>query len=315
MKTDQKFTITFVSRHTGLKPHVIRAWESRYAAVVPNRTPTNRRLYCQQDLQRLCLLKKATEAGHPISSVARATIDELKTLLDVSLPPAALPEEPRPQTGRSAATAQQYRDICLETVIELDPDRLNSALSEAAVHLTRQSWVEDVVKPLFLRIGELWSSGPLKVLNEHVASNCVRTIMGDMLRSVEIASNAPSIVVGTPVGQWHELGALSAALAAADAGWRPIYVGVNLPAEELAAALNQFDSKCIGISLSHRLDDHRLQSELTSLRRYIGPERHILIGGYNDGDWDDLVTRIGARRIVGWQNLSDTLKSLSANGI
>ena len=38
-------TIKFVALHTGLSQHTIRAWERRYAALSPERTAANRRLY------------------------------------------------------------------------------------------------------------------------------------------------------------------------------------------------------------------------------------------------------------------------------
>ena len=41
--------IQVVVRRTGLSPHVIRVWEKRYDAVVPTRTPTNRRRYSDAD--------------------------------------------------------------------------------------------------------------------------------------------------------------------------------------------------------------------------------------------------------------------------
>lgn len=37
--------IGLVSRRTGLKPDVIRAWERRYGAIEPGRTSSNRRYY------------------------------------------------------------------------------------------------------------------------------------------------------------------------------------------------------------------------------------------------------------------------------
>ena len=41
----QTFGIGAVARRTGLSASNIRMWESRYEAVVPDRTPSNRRLY------------------------------------------------------------------------------------------------------------------------------------------------------------------------------------------------------------------------------------------------------------------------------
>jgi SAM-dependent methyltransferase len=52
MEKQNLFTMKYVCKQTGLTPHVIRAWESRYRAVVPKRSPKNRRLYSEDDVQR-----------------------------------------------------------------------------------------------------------------------------------------------------------------------------------------------------------------------------------------------------------------------
>jgi DNA-binding transcriptional MerR regulator len=74
------YPIRYVAQRTGLTPHVIRAWEKRYRAVVPHRSAKNRRLYCEDDVQRLQLLKTITDAGHTISQVARLDSTELQNL-------------------------------------------------------------------------------------------------------------------------------------------------------------------------------------------------------------------------------------------
>ena len=49
--------IQVVARRTGTSSDVIRAWERRYNAVVSERTQTNRRLYTDDDIEKLTLLK------------------------------------------------------------------------------------------------------------------------------------------------------------------------------------------------------------------------------------------------------------------
>jgi hypothetical protein len=77
-----------------------------------------------------------------------------------------------------------------------------------SMEMSRQAFLQSVILPLFDKIGELWRVGKMKIINEHMASLIVRSILWDMLRSVEIAKEAPRIVVATPVGHWHEFGAL-----------------------------------------------------------------------------------------------------------
>lgn len=308
MERKKIFTIKYVADRTGLKPHVIRAWENRYSAIVPKRTPSNRRLYCQEDVHRLKLLKTACDTGHQISQIANVDTDELRQILKLERPGDTGVQAPIVSQTGGGGSAKDYGNQSLQAVLSLDPDKLEQTLCDAAVHLTRQAVVESVIVPLFEQIGERWKAGRLKILNEHMASNCIRNFLWDMLRCLEIASQAPVIVLGTPVGQHHELGALSAALAAAEAGWRPIYVGANLPAEELAAAVSQFNAKCIGLSVPILLDESRLKPELTKLRRYIGPQCTLIIGGRHDASWNSLLTSVGALPIDSWQELVQFLQ-------
>ena len=78
METKSLYPIRYVSQRTGLTPHVIRAWEKRYNAVVPDRSAKNRRLYCEEDVERLKLLKAAKDAGHTISQLAQLGLEDLK---------------------------------------------------------------------------------------------------------------------------------------------------------------------------------------------------------------------------------------------
>ena len=61
-----KYPIKVVSQMTGLSAFVIRAWEKRYSVVIPSRTETNRRLYSENDIEKLRLLNEAVQGGHNI---------------------------------------------------------------------------------------------------------------------------------------------------------------------------------------------------------------------------------------------------------
>jgi DNA-binding transcriptional MerR regulator len=72
--------IKVVARRTGLSAHVIRIWEKRYGAVEPERTGTNRRLYSDEQIERLSLLRDITQAGHSIGHVAKLPTEKLRQL-------------------------------------------------------------------------------------------------------------------------------------------------------------------------------------------------------------------------------------------
>ena len=74
--------------------------------------------------------------------------------------------------------------------------------------------------------------------------------------------NAPVLVVATPSGQLHELGALLVGAAAANLGWHVTYLGASLPAAEIAGAALQNRARAVALSLVYPEDDPTLEDEL-----------------------------------------------------
>jgi DNA-binding transcriptional MerR regulator/methylmalonyl-CoA mutase cobalamin-binding subunit len=303
------YAIRYVSQRTGLTPHVIRAWEKRYQAVVPLRSPKNRRLYSEDDVQRLLLLKRVTVEGHNISHVAKLDSSELLELAQqkASTIPWALNDNGR---HRQQKAAQDYCTECLSAVINLDPDRLNRSYDQAVVDLTRSALLKEVIVPLFEEIGNLWRNGSLKIINEHMATSVTRTLLLNMLRATAVSDKAPRIVIATAVGQWHDMGALTVALTAAEYGWHPLYFGPNLPVEEIAAAVKQSSARAVAISITHLLDQYPLVNELRKLRRYIGNDLILFVGGQAVSSHPQILEEINAKHIPNIDQLSEELNSV-----
>lgn len=78
---EPRHPIRVVSARTGLPQDVIRIWERRYRCVCPPRGTTGRRLYTDEDVERLRLLKQAVCAGRRISDVAALETERLRALV------------------------------------------------------------------------------------------------------------------------------------------------------------------------------------------------------------------------------------------
>jgi MerR family transcriptional regulator, light-induced transcriptional regulator len=79
------FSIGVLSRLTGINPGTLRIWERRYQIASPVRTGArDKRMYSQGDIDRLSLVKMLVDGGHPVSSVAQLSIDELRSRLKMS---------------------------------------------------------------------------------------------------------------------------------------------------------------------------------------------------------------------------------------
>jgi methylmalonyl-CoA mutase cobalamin-binding domain/chain len=102
------------------------------------------------------------------------------------------------------------------------------------------------------------------------------------------------LVVATPAGQIHELGALLVGAAAANLGWHVTYLGASLPAAEIAGAARQNRARAVALSLVYPEDDLRLEGELTRLREALPPDVTLLVGGRATPAYHDALKKIGA---------------------
>jgi methanogenic corrinoid protein MtbC1 len=229
------------------------------------------------------MLKSAIEMGHTISSVAPLNRIELAQLIRGEPGDSQHPESP---PGANLAgprgnhdDADQLVDRAMDLILKLNVQGLETLLTRAAVRMPRHHFLQYLVLPIFAKIGELWANGEIKIIHEHMASVTVRAILHEMLRSVEVSRNAPMIVIATPNGHWHELGALASALAASESGWRVVYVGPSLPSEEIAYAVKTIKARALSLSVCYRGEAYKLSMEIGKIRRLLGKSLPIFIGG------------------------------------
>lgn len=76
-----KYRIGAVANLTGVSTHTIRAWERRYDLTLGTRTEGGTRLYSDDDIVRLSLLKSLIKKGEAISAIAGLSTQELKERL------------------------------------------------------------------------------------------------------------------------------------------------------------------------------------------------------------------------------------------
>jgi DNA-binding transcriptional MerR regulator/methylmalonyl-CoA mutase cobalamin-binding subunit len=301
-------SIRVAARRSGLSQHVIRVWERRYNAISPERTETNRRLFSDADIERLDLLRRATQGGESIGQIARLSNDELVQLIAPDHPgltPTAVADS---LAGDAEETPESFLETSLEAVRALDYRRLESALLRASLALGEPVLFSRLLEPLMRRLGELWHKGEVKIAHEHMASAVVRSLLGNMVSSRQADSAAPKLISTTPIKQYHELGALMATIAASWAGWQTIYLGPNMPAAEIAGAVRQIGAKAVALSIVFPDDDPKVGLELRELRRLVGAGAAILVGGQAAEAYAQIVAETDAILI---RNLSDLNQALT----
>ncbi|MCG6872988.1 MAG: MerR family transcriptional regulator [Gammaproteobacteria bacterium] len=310
--TDSKLArhpIQVVSRRTGLSVDVIRVWERRYGLVEPHRAGGGRRLYSDADIRRLSLLQRATRGGRRISDLAGLAEAELAALVAGDQQAQATASEGEGAGGQGGVAAACLA-ACLSAIEELDPPALEQALSDASVALSIPDLLEQVIAPTLEQVGERWERGRARVSHEHFATAAMRSFLGGLVATANANQAGPVLLVATPVGQNHEIGALMAAVLAATDGWRVIYLASNLPARDLAAAAEQQQATAICLGVTYPADDSRLPGELRSLRRSLRPGTGLIVGGKASAAYGSVLEEIEALTVADLGEFRAGLRSL-----
>jgi DNA-binding transcriptional MerR regulator/methylmalonyl-CoA mutase cobalamin-binding subunit len=284
-----------VSSRTGVSPTLLRAWERRYAVVEPGRSEGGQRLYSDDDIERLLLLRRATDAGRPIRTVADLETEALRALVREDR--SAMGPEEIGDERVDGALAAAWR-----AVEAMDAEGLESELRRAVVTLGAAAFTDRLVAPLLRTIGDRWVEGRMRPANEHMASEVIKRVLHWMVEPTRGETGGPGVVVGTLSGEMHELGALLAGATAALEGWNVTFLGQDLPPDEFAHAAETVSARVVGISTVNPLAVDGIPGQLESLLAALPAGVRVVLGGPSASA---LLDRIADSRLHAVESLSD----------
>jgi len=264
-------TILIASRRSGVSPAVIRAWEKRYGVLTPRRCEKGLRHYTDEDIERLTLLHKLTKQGYRIGGIAKCSIEELRELLSKG--------QPCREAIRQLTKPEHFIEAARATLETYDADKLRCILHIAIGTLGHRLTLREVIAPMIAQTGEEWRDGKLGEAQEHLHSVVVREILSCSVPGSEVPINAPEMVVTTPAGTAHELGALLVAATARDLGWRITYLGSSLPSHEIVKAVTARKAKAVALSLVYPTGCELVAAEIARLRQLLPENVAIIAGG------------------------------------
>ncbi|WP_411887973.1 MerR family transcriptional regulator [Hydrocarboniphaga effusa] len=297
--------INVAARRAGLTAHVIRAWERRYEAIVPERTAKGRRLYSEWEIQRLVLLRQAVDLGHRISEIADLPLEDLRALVGQDAVPGV---EASP---RIPMTTNRLIELAMDMVRGLDGPGLSQSLLQATRTLTGTALFDDFVAPLSDELLRRRRQGELRLAHEQFAMAYLRRFVGDLLSTKSVHSIGATVLVCAPVSSLHEIGALASAVTANREGWQVVYLGVGLPADEIAFVAERRHARAVIVSLSGNGDDDRVESELSSLRNRLDTELPVIVVGRDAERHRSTLQSIGARSAITQTELTAELEHLA----
>lgn len=204
------------------------------------------------------------------------------------------PAAPSLSSDRAAdRLAAQY----LLAVLEGNPH----AARERMLACARQGWsvrdlFVDVLAPAAEEIGRMWHCGEITVSEEHLATATTRILLAQLAAQATPApANGKTVLLTTVVGNQHDLGAQMLAHLFELDGWRSLWLGPDIPPEDLAAAVEFFESDLLALSVALTLHLPSVRATIAMVRRGTrGGDVVILAGGSAIGGDKELAAQLGA---------------------
>jgi DNA-binding transcriptional MerR regulator len=249
---------------SGVKAHTIRIWEKRYNLLDPNRSDTNIRSYSDDDVRRILNVAMLIKNGYKISNVASYSEEKLQSEVL--------------RINRNLADPEKNVDQLLFQTVNLDTFGFDVLLDKIIAEFGFSKTIQQVIFPLFERIGILWQAGSIFSAHEHFVSNLIRNRLILETGKFEKNVSAKTALFFLRENEWHEMGLLYFNFLAAEAGLRCVYLGQSLPFEDLANLLTstKFDYVCT--SFIAAIEKSELELYLSNLSLVFNSNK-ILIAG------------------------------------
>ena len=229
-------SVKAISALSGVKPETIRSWERRYRILSPERDDGGRRVYSDDDVDRLCLVAELVRAGHAISRLAELDDKELLKL--------KAHDAPHVDSEEHRAAKE-----LLQAIEDYDPERFRFLVGYALTQFPPVVLADHVLSPTLRSIGNLWEQGKIDVGQEHTLSTIVRQHLLSAMSLIRVSASGPRLAFTTLSGEHHELGALMACYIATAERFDCHYFGPDMPVPDLVRNVKRQKLRGLAVSL------------------------------------------------------------------
>ena len=211
---------------SGVKAHTIRIWEKRHNIFDPQRTETNIRLYSNDDLKKLLNIATVLQHGMKISKVSTLSKDELNAEIE------SLQKE-----NFDAAQRIIINNLIVAT-LQCHVADFQRKYSEYSKTHGIENTIENIIYPLLIRIGLMWTVSKLNPSQEHFASQMIRQKLFTAIDNLPEASSDEKFVLYLPENEDHEIGLLYSYYLIKKAGHECIYLGPSVPLKDVSECVS-----------------------------------------------------------------------------
>lgn len=221
MQIKSQFSIKDLENLSGVKAHTIRIWEKRYNLLRPERSDTNIRSYDLINLKKLLNVTFLYNEGYKISKIAGYPEEEINRLITLE-------------------SGKQEKDYAIQefktAMFEFDHVLFSRTYHRLLETRDFQEVFFTVFVPLLGDIGMLWQTNTIDPVHERFISELIRQkliVQIDHLQENRTTSPKPDFALYLPHEEIHEIGLLFANYLILKNGFGSLYLGNNIPIENL----------------------------------------------------------------------------------
>lgn len=140
---------------------------------------------------------------------------------------------------------------------------------------------EEVILPAMREVGEMWRTGKISVLDEHLATLATIEALAMLQSANEKKAEAERLaLVGCAEGELHQLAAMLVRDLLESNGWRVIYFSSPTPLFSFAEAVDRFKPQLVCISITMADNIERARRDYEDLRRAAERQHtRVVLGG------------------------------------
>jgi DNA-binding transcriptional MerR regulator len=227
------YSVAQVEALTGIKAHTLRIWERRYDFLTPERTPTNIRLYSDEQLKKLLNFGILVKNGYRVSKLGKLKDEEIYV------------EVTKVLSDPSSEMNDEMKGLTL-CMLEMNEEEFDNIFERQVMRKGFLKTITEVIYPFLQYVGVLWTTNKAMVAQEHYISNLIRQKLISAIERLALPpKDAPSIVFFLLEGEEHEIGLLLASFMAKSMGWKIYYLGQAVPLVNIKKVIDIVEPRLI----------------------------------------------------------------------
>ena len=239
-----------LSRRTRVSPELLRAWESRYGLLLPERTSGGFRLYSEGDERRVRRMHALVASGLAAGEAAAAVLEG---------------QDSTPRKTTVSPSLMRELDAAL---MAFDEPGAHAVLDRLFATVTLDHALVEGILPELRSVGDRWSAGSVSVAQEHFAATLVRGRLLALARGWDQGRGPRAILAALP-GELHDIGLISFGLLLRLDGWRIVYLGQDTPLETIDTALGRARADALVVASVERQRFERVAKALGPVARRV----------------------------------------------